>query len=157
VAKPNAVQQTFSNIPVAAAVPVQLTGTGVFRWQVRAEFPRGTGGTVPGAWSRISPFTRTISPPTGSTAVASGTSLLLRWRARPGIKTYRVEVASSPDFSHRVDAETTEAPMVAPTLLQGGFAKGGLLYWHVAAVDADGNQGSFGPTLKFRFAGTGKR
>jgi hypothetical protein len=157
VTKPSGGQQTFNNILVPAAVPVQLSGTGVFRWQVRADFPKGTGGTVPGAWSSISPFTRTIPPPTGATSTAGANTLLLRWRPKPGVKTYRIEIATRPDFSQRVDSETVESPMAAPTLAQGGFANGGLFYWHVAAVDADGNQGSFGPSLKFRLPKAGKR
>jgi hypothetical protein len=157
VTRPNGGQQVFSSIPVPAAVPVKLSGTGVFRWQVRAEFPRGTGGTVPGPWSKIAPFTRTVPPPAHLGASVSGRTLLLHWTARPGIKTYRVEVASRQDFSQRVDTETTEQTALAPTLTQGGYGKGGVFYWHVAAVDADGNQGSFGPTRSFRFHGTGKR
>jgi hypothetical protein len=156
VAKPNGSAQLFQKIPTPAAVPVQLTGTGVFRWQVRSEFPRSGGGTVPGAWSAMSSFTRTIPPPTGARAIVSGRSLLFRWQARLGIKTYRLEVAAKPDFSQKVDTENTESPALAPTLAQGGFAKGGTFYWHVAAVDADGNTGNFSPTKSFRFRALGR-
>jgi hypothetical protein len=72
-----------------------------------------------------------------------------------GIKTYRLEVAAKPDFSQKVDSENTESPALAPTLNQGGFAKGGTFYWHVAAVDADGNTGNFSPTKSFRFRALG--
>jgi hypothetical protein len=153
VAKPSGGTQDFRNIPTPAAVPVQLTGTGVFRWQVRTEFPRTGSGTVPGAWSAGVNFTRTILPPTSARAVVSGRSLLFSWAPRPGIKTYQLEVSTRADFSQKVDTETTEGPTVAPTLNQGGYAKGGTFYWRVAAVDADGNRGNFSPTRTFRLRG----
>jgi hypothetical protein len=155
VAKPTGSVQLFQKIPTPAAVPVQLTGTGVFRWQVRSEFPRNGGGIVPGAWSTAASFTRTIPPPTGARAVVSGQSLLFRWQPRPGIKTYRLEVSSKPDFSQRFDSESTESPALAPTLFQSGYSKGGTLYWHVAGVDADGNTGNFSSTASFRFRASG--
>jgi hypothetical protein len=80
----------------------------------------------------------------------SGRSLLFRWQPRPGIKTYRLEVSSKPDFSQRFDSESTESPALAPTLFQSGYSKGGTLYWHVAGVDADGNTGNFSSTARFR-------
>jgi hypothetical protein len=151
VAKPNGGTQLFQKLPTPAAVPTQLSGTGVFRWQVRSEFPRNSGGIITSAWSPAASFTRTIPPPTGARAVVSGSSLLFRWQPRPGIKSYRVEVAAKPDFSAKVDSESTEAPLLAPTLYQGGYAKGGTFYWHVAATDADGNTSNFSPTKTFRF------
>ena len=151
VAKPNGSAQQFQKIPTPAAVPVRLTGTGVFRWQVRSEFPQsGGGGTVPGAWSPVTSFTRTIPPPTGARAVVNGRSLLFRWQPRPGIKTYRIEVSAKPDFSQKIETETTETPALAPTLYQGGYLKGGTFYWRVVAIDADGNAGNFSTTKTFR-------
>jgi hypothetical protein len=77
--------------------------------------------------------------------------LLFRWQQRPGIKTYRLQVSTKPDFSQMVDSETTEAAALAPTLYQGGYAKGGKFYWRIAAADADGNTGNFSPTKTFRY------
>ena len=81
-----------------------------------------------------------------------GRSLLLRWNGRPGVESYRVEISTRPDFSQIVDSETTETPMLAPSLYQN-FYQYRKFYWHVAAVDADGNVGNFSPTKRFRFRG----
>jgi hypothetical protein len=151
VAKPGGGMQQFGKLPTPAAVPLSLSGTGVFHWQVRSEFPKNSGGTIAGAWSAPASFTRTILPPTGARAVVSGSSLLFRWQPRPGIKQYRLEVSSKPDFSAKIDTESTEVPLLAPTLYQGGYAKGGTLYWHVSATDADGNTSNFSPTKTLRF------
>lgn len=145
---PDGGSQTFSNIETPASVPLVLTGAGFFSWQVRAEFPHG----VAGPYSTSVAFTRTVTPPGGERATVHGRSLLLRWKGRPGIKSYRVEISRRPDFSQIVDAETTESPMLAPSLYQA-FYQGRKFFWHVAAVDADGNTGSFSATKKFRFRG----
>jgi hypothetical protein len=81
-----------------------------------------------------------------------GRSLLLRWKGKAGVESYRVEISRRPDFSQIVDSETTEAPMLAPSLYQN-FYQGRKFYWHVAVVDADGNTGNFSPTKRFRFRG----
>lgn len=149
---PSGGTQTFSNILTPAAVPLVLRGAGFFRWQVRAEFPRGSSGSIPGPWSASVPFTRTVTPPRGERATVRGRSLLLRWKARPGIASYKVEISTKPDFSQIVDSETTEAPMVAPTFYPtSSFGKGKKFYWHVAAVDGDGNVGNFSRTKRLRF------
>jgi hypothetical protein len=150
VALPGGSSKTFSHIPSPAAVPVELSGTGVFRWQVRAEF----SGSVTGPYSAPAPFTRTVTPPKGTrVSVSNGRSLVFQWQGRPGVKQYVLQVATHPDFSGGVDSESTEGTAIAPNLTQGGYAKGGKFYWHVAAVDADGNTGGFSPTRTFRFRG----
>ena len=142
--------KVYSGIPTPAFVPVQLSGIGLFRWQVRAHF----SGSATGPYSSLTSFRRTASPPTGLRVAASnGRTLLFSWSGRAGVREYIVQVATDPAFSHAVDNETTEGTAVAPTLFQGGYAKGGLFYWHVSAIDADGNKGAFSPTRTFRFRG----
>jgi hypothetical protein len=154
VVLPGGSSTTISHIPSPAAVPVQLSGTGVFRWQVRADF----GSSVVGPFSAPTPFARTVTPPKGGrVSVSNGRSLVFQWQGRPGVKQYVLQVASRPDFSGGVDSETTEGAAIAPTLFQSGFGKGGKFYWHVAAVDADGNTGGFSPTKTFRFRGPAGR
>ena len=151
VTLPSGQTQTFSNIPTPAAVPLDLRGAGFFRWQVRAEFPTAASGTVAGPYSAAVSFTRTVTAPAGERATIRSRSLLLRWKGRPGIASYHVEISTRPDFSRIVDAETTELPMLAPSFYnQYGWSKAKRFYWHVAAVDADGNVGNFGPTRRFR-------
>jgi hypothetical protein len=148
VTLPSGGTQTFSNIATPAAVPLALSGAGFFRWRVRAEFPRG----VAGPYSVSVPFTHTVTPPGGERVTVHGHSLLLRWKGRAGVESYRVEISRRPDFSQIIDSETTETAMLAPSLYQN-FYQGRKFYWHVAVMDADGNVGNFSPTKKFRFRG----
>jgi hypothetical protein len=145
---PGGSAKIYSGIPTPAYVPVQLSGIGLFRWQVRAHF----SGSAVGPFSPLVAFRRTATPPTGLRVSASnGHWLLFSWTGRPGIREYIVQVATDPAFSHGVDSETTEATNVAPILTQ--YSKGGKFYWHVAAVDADGNKGAYSPTRTFAFRG----
>ena len=148
VALPSGGSATFSHIPTPAAVPLQLSGTGVFRWKVRADF----AGGVSSPFSSPVRLTRTVTPPKGGhVTMSNGHWLLFSWQGHPGVKKYILQVATRPDFSGGVDNEVTEGTIVAPNLFQGGYAKGGLFYWHLAAVDADGNTGGYSPTKTFRF------
>ena len=47
VALPDGSQKDFRGIRSSALTAVKMTGTGVFRWRVRANFPKGHSGTVP--------------------------------------------------------------------------------------------------------------
>ena len=61
---PNGKRATFANNYSTASDPVEMTGTGKFRWRVRANFPTGLGTkTIPGPYSELTDFTRTISEP----------------------------------------------------------------------------------------------
>jgi hypothetical protein len=151
VVLPGGSTRDYSNVPTPATVPVELRGTGVFQWQVRADF---TGGAT-GPYSPLVSFKRTVSPPTGTRAAVSRRALILSWKGRPGIEEYIVEIASRPDFSHRIETDKTEGTVLASNLK--GFAKGGRFFWRVAAVDAGGNVGGFSATKKFRFRGIGRR
>lgn len=151
VVLPGGSTRVFQNIPTPATVPIQLSGAGVFQWQVRADF---TGGAT-GPYSQLVSFQRTVRPPTGRRASVSRKALILRWQGRPGIQDYIVQVASRPDFSHMVENDKIEGTVLASNLK--GFAKGGRFYWRVAAVDADGNVSGFSASKRFRFHGTGRR
>ena len=58
-----------NGMDTTAAVMTHLTGTKSFTWEVRAEFPTVQNGspssTVPGAYTALQPFQRTIAAPTG--------------------------------------------------------------------------------------------
>jgi hypothetical protein len=146
VVLPGGAVRVFSNVPTPATVPVQLSGAGTFRWQVRADFT----GSVAGPYSPLVSFQRTVTPPTRTRTTIAGRTLILRWQGRPGIKSYMVQIASRPDFSSKVESDTTEGTILASTLTSGGYAKGGKFFWRVAAVDADGNIGGFSATKVFR-------
>ena len=154
VVLPGGSVRVFSKIPTPAMVPTELSGTGVFQWQVRADF---TGGSATGPYSPLVSFQRTVTPPARPRATITRHAMILRWRGRPGIKQYIVQVASRPDFSSMVESDTTEGTVLASTLTSGSYSKGGRFYWRVAAVDADGNTGGFSSAKSFRFRGSTRR
>lgn len=136
----------YQGVPTPAMVPTGLKGTGVFTWQVRADF---SGGAT-GPYSAPVSFKRVVTPPARPRAAVSRHALILSWQGRPGIQKYIVQVASRPDFSSRVESGSTEGTVVASTLTSSAYAKGGRFYWRVAAVDADGNVGGYSKTKIFR-------
>ena len=114
-------------------------GTGVWHWQVRANFPGGASS----GWSGQTPFTRTIPPPDGVNAVNKGGRLLISWEPSVMAKQYKVEMSASNSFSAIAYSATTENLAIAPTLTSGAFLDGGRLYWRVAAIDEGNNVGGF--------------
>lgn len=119
--------------------PVIFYGTGVWHWQVRANFP---GGSHSG-WSSATPFTRTIPPPDGVNAINKDGRVLISWEPSVMAKKYRVDVSASNSFSSIAYSATTENLANAPTLTHRAFVDGGTLYWRVAAVDEGNNVGGF--------------
>jgi hypothetical protein len=119
--------------------PVGFYGTGVWHWQVRANFP---GGSHSG-WSAATPFTRSIPAPDGVNAINKDGRLLISWEPSVMAKKYRLEIATTNSFSTRSYTATTENLALAPPLTTAAFVDGGRLYWRVAAVDEGGNVGGF--------------
>jgi hypothetical protein len=145
---PDGSDKDIKGLRSPALTAVKMTGTGVFRWRVRANFPKGTYGTVPGPWSKPVPFTRTISRPVGVRTVGRGRSVHFAWQPKAGIQEYRVEVSERPDFGRLFDYETTDAASYAPELKLRGGKK--TLWWRVAALDEDGNRSSWSKPKRFR-------
>jgi hypothetical protein len=146
---PDGSDKDIKGIRAAALTAIKMTGTGVFRWRVRANFPTGSYGTVPGPWSRAVPFTRTISRPVGTRTLGSGRSVHFVWQPKAGVKEYRVEVSERPDFGRLVDWETTDGASFAPELKLRGAGKR-TLWWRVAALDEDRNRSSWSKPKPFR-------
>jgi hypothetical protein len=145
VVYPGGSAHVYGKVPTPAMVPTGLKGTGVFSWQVRADF---TGGAI-SPYSPPVSFERTVAPPAQTHVAISAHSLILRWQGRPGLDEYIVEISSRPDFSHTVEKDKVEGTEVASNLK--AFTKtGGKFYWRVAAVDADGNLGGYSPRKSFR-------
>ena len=127
VALPDGSQKDFRAIRASALTATKMTGTGVFRWRVRANFPQGRSGTVPGPWSVTRPFTRTLGKPLGTRTVGSGHSVHFAWRPKNGAQEYLVQVSERPDFSRITDRETTDGTTYAPELRAALLApEGGL-------------------------------
>ena len=143
--KPGGDTQTFTGFRMPAVSFQKLTGTGIFHWRVRAEFPNQGVGKTPGPWSASMPFTRTIGEPGGLKTDAAPDHVLLSWTPKLGIKEYRVQVSGRPDFSMTIEDIRTENTAYAPKLSDVAYLSGNQLYWRVAGVDADGNVGDFSP------------
>ena len=151
VALPDGSQKDFRAIRASALTATKMTGTGVFRWRVRANFPQGRSGTVPGPWSVTRPFTRTLGKPLGTRTVGSGHSVHFAWRPKNGAQEYLVQVSERPDFGTITDRETTDGTTWAPEL-RSRFSRqkaSRWLYWRVAAVDEDRNQSAFTKPKRF--------
>ncbi len=153
VALPDGSQKDFKGLRAAAMTATKMTGTGVFRWRVRANFPKGRFGTVPGPWSSTRPFTRTLGPPAGARTVGGGKSVHFAWSPKAGAQEYLVQVSERPDFNRTTDRENTDATTYAPELRQRRFSRekaSPYLYWRVAALDEDRNQSAFTKPKRFR-------
>jgi hypothetical protein len=134
------------HVPVPAMVPVGLAGAGAFHWQVRADF----SGAGAGPYSALVSFERDLNPVTQTTLARHRHALIFSWKGRPGLERYILQVSLRPDFSGGVETDSTDGTAVASLLSSGAYASGGRFFWHVEAVDADGNSTGFSPTKIFR-------
>jgi protein-S-isoprenylcysteine O-methyltransferase Ste14 len=142
---PDGRQTDLAGLRTPALTPVLMYGTGVFRWKVRANFPRQPFGTVAGPYSGTHVFTRTIAEPTGVRSDDSKRYPLLLWDPKPGPKQYRVQISTRADFATAVEDVITDNTSYAPLLTHPAYAMGLPLYWHVAAVDEGRNTGDWSP------------
>ncbi|MEP6909497.1 MAG: hypothetical protein ABI896_03580 [Actinomycetota bacterium] len=140
---PTGEHQEWPSLRMPTVAFVYLFGPGIWRWRVRAEFPKVSYGTVAGPWSSYVPFTRTLSEPSGAKTGQSGNHVLLAWNWKLGAKNYRVQVSSTPDFSAPIEDVTTDNTSFAPLLTHPAYVNGGKLYWHVAAMDKSMNLGDW--------------
>jgi hypothetical protein len=134
---------TYSGFPSTAASFEKITGTGLFTWEIRADFPKLTGGTTPGPWSNDADYTHTIKEPTNPISSAGANRLVLSWDAKTGTKAYKVQISKREDFSPAIETKTTDNPDWAPSLTNSNYTSGGTFYWRVAAIDGDGNVGAY--------------
>lgn len=126
-----------------AATFVYWYGTGVWRWQVRANFPSGLGREVQGGYTASQRFARRIASPRKLRVTARDRHVLLQWGPALEAKDYRVQIATTDSFSRIVDRTTTDNTSWAPKLTQSELVAGGKLYWRVAAADEGGNVGGW--------------
>ncbi len=145
IEEPDGDQTDFGNIPSHAVTATKMTGTGIFTFSARANFPTSTGAVVHGPYSPLMPYARTIPEPGGLASDASAKHLVFSWNPRTGAKKYRFQISTRPDFRDVVENITTEVPVYAPLLTQHDYVDGGVLYWRVAAIDSDDNMGDYSP------------
>jgi hypothetical protein len=131
------------NFETPSFTAAKYYGIGIWRLQVRAEFPTGAGSKVAGGYSPLQPFLLSLAPPSGARGVKSGGRLVISWNPEPDAKQYRVEVATTSGFNSRIDQHKLDGTSWAPNVDFGQKRNRGPLYWRVAAVDWGGNVGSF--------------
>jgi hypothetical protein len=149
VEQPGVGPRDFGRVRSTALTFTQMTGTGNFRWKVRADFAAAFGGVgIPGPYSAWHRFTRTISPPASPRLEHGSHSVLFSWTSKPGTRAYNVEVATGPDFRRRVELMRTDESTYAP-LLSAAYSTARTFYWRVAAVDEGGNVGAFTKPQRF--------
>ncbi|MFL6183238.1 MAG: hypothetical protein ACJ73J_13155, partial [Actinomycetes bacterium] len=135
--QPDGTQKDF-NMRAPAFTPTTHYGTGVWRWKVRANFPKVPFGSTPGSYSPSQPFTRFIGSPAAARGVSTATRTLLSWDPVEMAKSYRVQIAATTSFTNPIETQTTDNTSFAPLLTTPAFADGGKLYWRVASLD-EGN------------------
>lgn len=145
---PDGTHRNITGLRTAALTPILMYGTGLFSWRVRANFPKAPFGSVPGPYSAMVPFTRTIGEPTGARASASSRHMLLSWEPKAGVKAYRVQISARADFAMNVETVTTDNTSYAPLLMLPGYLVRKPLYWRVAGVDEGNNLGDFIPAQR---------
>jgi hypothetical protein len=143
-----------TNVDTTAETLISMAGVGGFQWQVRANFPivtnAGLTGSLHGGYTAQQTFNRTIAAPTNpQTSIGGARDFSFSWNPKLGAKSYKWEVSTAQTtnadgtFATPLETGTTENTSVAPLLSYQTYLNGGTLYWHVAAKDADGNQGAF--------------
>jgi hypothetical protein len=128
----------------AAFTPAYWYGTGVWRWQVRANFPRAVGGETHGPYF-TPPQAITRKQPAPTNAKRRGTTghALITWDPAPEAHRYQVEIARTNAFNGLVESDTTENTAYAPNLTSYGYRDGGTYFWRVATVDGLNNKGAW--------------
>jgi hypothetical protein len=139
---PDGSHKEWTNLRQPATSWVYIYGPGIWRWRVRAEFPK-TAGYVTGPWSSYVPFTRTLSEPSGAATSSSGNHVLLSWNWKLGVKDFRVQISQRPDFATTIEDVTTDNTSYAPLLTHPFYVMGGSFYWRVAGRDKAFNVGDW--------------
>ena len=121
VDQPDGQHKVFGGLYSPLVSFIKMTGTGIWHWRVRAEFPRTGSGATPGPYSSLHAFTRTISQPVNLQTDSGTDHVLLSWNPRIGVKNYRVEISSTPDFSVSVEDVKTDNTSFAPTMTKVGL------------------------------------
>jgi len=144
VDQPDGTRKDFNGVRGTVFTPVKAYGLGIWRWQVRANFPSSSSGVASSGFTGPQPFRRFINPPTGAHSTHSARQLVLRWDPSFALaKEYRVEFSESSSFTRLIDSATVENTAYAPRLSQSGFLDGGPIHWRVAAVDEGNNVGGW--------------
>jgi hypothetical protein len=122
--------------------PVVFYGTGVWHWQVRADFRSGPR-TVSGGYSPMQPFARHIATPANLRARRRRGGMLLSWDAALMARRYKLQISDSDSFSRVVEQVTTSNTSFAPRMTSVVYRSAPRLYWRVAVLDEGNNVGGW--------------
>jgi hypothetical protein len=125
-----------------AFTPIVFYGTGVWHWQVRANFQAGTR-VVSGGYFAPQPYTRRIATPGNLRVTKANGGALLSWDPAAMARSYRVQVSPTDSFTRVVEQAITDNPSWAPKMLTRAYQGGQDLYWRVAVMDEGGNLGGW--------------
>jgi hypothetical protein len=131
---------TTRDFTVASPVlsPTFWWGTGIWRWEVRANFPNQISGAY---FSPEQQYVRVENAPTGVRATKSGTRIIISWNPDPNAKQYSVQVSTTEGFGQGVLGDTTDNTVWVPQITaQDAQEK---LYWRVATIDHGNNTGAY--------------
>jgi hypothetical protein len=118
--------------------PTEWWGTGIWRWQVRANFPGGVSGAY---FSPESQYVRIENAPSGANGTRSGARIMMSWNPDPNAKQYSVQLSATDGFASTAASGTTDNTVWVPQIT--GKAATQKLYWRVASVDQGGNTGTY--------------
>ena len=124
-----------------AFTPTVWYGTGIWRWQVRAQFSGGSGAA--GGYLSPQAFVRTFAPPSGIVGIKAGARITIGWSPDPYAKQYEIDLSTSETFNSTLESRRIDGLTWAPDIDLSSKANRGRLFWRVAAVDAGGNLGPF--------------
>lgn len=136
-------QTSNVSLTAPAFTPVQWNGVGVWRYQVRADFPTSVGSTATSGYSPAGAFTRLLKAPSRARGVKTGTRLVISWNPDFAAKQYEVDISTTDGFATVINSVRTDNTSWAPNINLQLPQNHGRLYWRVAAVDLTGNVGSF--------------
>jgi hypothetical protein len=143
VEQPDGTHSDFSSESSTATFE-KYWGTGIGRWQVRAEFPTSAaGGKVAGGYSPPQSILLTLAAPRSARGVKAGSRFVVSWAADANAKRYQVEISTTTGFNSRIDSHRVDGTTWTPDIDLSKKQNRRTLYWRVASVDARGGVGSF--------------
>ncbi len=129
----------FNGLDSPDMTPTQWYGTGIWRWQVRADFPGSNASSA--YFTPEMQFVRSIPAPGGVSATKSGTRIIISWKPTSYAYHYQVQLSTTPGFASPVASDTTDNSVWAPQIQPTQATQ--TLYWRVAVVDVGGNVGAY--------------
>jgi hypothetical protein len=141
VEEPDGSTKNFT-VDSPAFAPTEWSGSGIWRWDVRAEFPTSGFGTIAGGYFGSQPLVHRFGPPGGVSGIKAGSRIVISWASDPYAKDYEAAVSTTDTFTTTIDSATVDGTSWAPDANPAKYGKQ-TLFWRVAAIDKRNNVGPF--------------